>query len=106
MKTTVEILGTEMEVEYLIEITAHGSPESGPSYASGGEPAEAAEWDIEILGIDWPKRSKLSDVPVPEMPDWLRDLLATHLAERDDINAVAQQIDHERGSYDPDDERI
>ncbi len=106
MEAEVEIAGETMIVEYVFEITAHGSPQSGPSYSSGGEPAEAAEFDIEVLGIDWPNRSKLSDVPVPELPTWLRDLLATHLAERDDINEIVQQADYERGSYDPDDERI
>ena len=102
MKATVTLLDSvNLEVEYDFKITAHGCGESWSVY--GGDPAEAAEFDIEILGIEFPKQH--ADVHL-DMPDWLRDLLTTHLLERDDINAIVQQADYERGSFDPDDERI
>ena len=37
------------------------------------------------------------------MPEWLRDLIATHLSERDDVNDIAQDADmHDDGCGDPD----
>ena len=98
MKASVEIAGQEMIVEYEFKITCHGSTESGPSYDSGGEPAEAAEFEITVYGIDFPKRD--ADVPEPELPDWLKDVLATHLSERDDINDIVQQADMEPPDFD------
>ena len=92
MKATVEILGVEMDVDYEFEITHSGAPESWSSY--GGDPAEPAEFDITIHGLDFHNRH--ADVPKPEMPDWLRDILATHLAERNDINDIVQKADMER----------
>lgn len=100
MKAIVTILETAFEVEYDFDITAGGSPESGPSFSSGGEPAEPAEFDIEVLGISVPKQP--ADVTL-EMPDWLRDVIATHLCERADINDVVQQADRDRGADDYDD---
>jgi len=97
MKAAVTILETNFEVEYEFEITASGSPETGPSYSSGGEPAEPAEFEITILGLRIPKQP--DDVYL-ELPKWLEELLATDLSERDDINEVVQRADHERGVYD------
>ena len=96
-KASVEIAGFELIVEYVFTITCHGSPEAGPSYSSGGEPAEAAEFEIEVLGLSFPKQA--ADLPALEMPPWLRDLLNTHLYERDDINDVVQRADYEREDY-------
>lgn len=101
MKAMVSILENNLEVEYDLKITASGSPESWSSY--GGDLAEPAEFEIEVLGIEFPGQH--ADVFLV-LPEWLRDLLTTHLLERDDINEIAQRADQERGSYDPDDERI
>ncbi len=100
-KAAVTILETNFDVEYDFKITAHGSPASYSSY--GGDPAEPAEFEIEIIELRTPRQH--ADVHF-EIPAWLDDLLCTHLSERDDVNNVVQQADHERGSYDPDDERI
>lgn len=91
MKATVNILESNFEVEYDFNITAHGSPESWTAY--GGDPAEPAEFDIEILGITFPKQDADLD-----LPNWLKDLLATHLLERDDINEIVQKADQEHSS--------
>lgn len=103
MEAVVEIAGQELIVEYVFKITSHGCPATGPSYASGGEPAEPAEFEIEVLGARFPKQH--ADVPAPELPEWLKDVLTTHLSERDDINDIVQRADYERGSEDPDWER-
>ena len=101
MRATVTILETNFEVEWTFKITASGSPETGPSYYSGGEPATGAEFELEVLSLHLPKQ----DAEL-ELPKWLNDLIATDLYERDDINDIVQQADYERGSYDPDDERL
>ena len=94
MKADVIILENNLEVEFVLKITASGCNSNG-----WDEPGWPAEFDIEILGIEFPKQH--TDVHL-DLPEWLKGLLATHLAERDDINTVAQQIDQERGSYDGD----
>ncbi len=93
MKATVTLFdAVNLEVEYDFKITAHGCPESWSSY--GGDPAEPAEFDIEILGIEFPKQH--ADVHL-DLPEWLKDILTAHLLERDDINEIVQEADYERG---------
>jgi len=103
MEADVEIAGHDLIVEYVFKITSHGYPATGPSYASGGEPAGGAEFDITVLGLRFPKQH--ADVPELEMPTWLKDILTTHLLDRDDINDIVQRADYERDSGDPDYER-
>lgn len=97
MRVAIEILGQELIVEYVAKITSHGAPATGPSYSSGGEPAEPMEFEIEILGVTFPKQH--ADVPDPIIPEWLSDLIMSHLHERDDVYEVVQQSD----DYDYDD---
>lgn len=42
--------GKELLVEYTV--TSWGAPESGPSYSSGGEPAEPPEIEIDKIYVD------------------------------------------------------
>lgn len=44
-----------MEVE--IKMTSKGYPATGPSYSSGGEPAEPPEFEIESITINGNKKS-------------------------------------------------
>ena len=97
METNVEIAGHDLIVEYVFKITAHSAPESGPSYASGGEPAEPAEFEIEVLGLRFPKQH--ADIPELSMPEWLKNILITHLAERGDINEIVQRSEYEDREY-------
>ena len=91
MKATVTLLDSvNLEVEYDFKITTHGCPSNG-----WDEPGWGAEFDIEILGIEFPKQH--ADVHL-DLPDWLRDLLTTHLCERDDINTIVQQADYDHAS--------
>jgi hypothetical protein len=100
MKADILICGNDLEVEYDFTITASGAPESWSAY--GGDPAEPAEFDIEVLSVSFPKQA--ADVTL-EIPAWLNDLIVTHLCEREDICTIVQQADQERGNYDPDDDR-
>lgn len=104
MEACVEIAGQELLVEYVFKITSHGYPATGPTFSSGGEPAGGAEFEIEVLGLRFPKQH--ADVPNPEMPEWLKDVLTTHLSERDDINDIVQDADGDPDyGRDPDLER-
>lgn len=98
METTATILGIDMEVEWDYTITTHGNGGTAPSLTYPGDPPEPAEFDIEILGLKFPKQA--ADVHL-DLPDWLKDALTTHLLERDDINAIVQQADQDR-AYDHD----
>lgn len=94
MLTTITILGQNLDVEYDFNITASGCGETGPTYSSGGEPAEPAEFEIEFLRLS-------RGVTGLEAPEWLIDLIIQHLNERDDINEIVQRADQER-SFDDD----
>lgn len=99
MKAAVTILEQNMEVEYDFHITAHGSSGAGPSFGGPGEPPEPAEFDIEILGLSFPKQA--ADVEL-EVPQWLKDMLQTYLYEREDINEIVQMADRNDGGSDHD----
>ena len=100
MQAEIEIAGHDLIVEYEIKITSHSYPATGPSYSSGGEPGGPAEFEIVVHGL------RIDDgTPELEMPVWLCALIAARLAERDDINEIAQQMDCESGEQDPDDAR-
>ena len=98
MKALISILENNFEVEYDFEITASGSPECWTSY--GGDPAEPAEFVIEVIEI---RHANNPDADPLEIPTWLKDVIQTHLETRDDINTIVQTADQERGLYDPDD---
>jgi hypothetical protein len=98
---TIQICGEDFEVEYDFKITHSGSPESYSSY--GGDPAEPAEFEIELLALQRPKQPDAA--PGLEMPKWLKDLIEQHLSERDDINEIVQQADMERDPFDDGDYR-
>jgi hypothetical protein len=101
MEAEIEIVGLTMIVEYVFKITSHAYPATGPSYASGGEPGGPAEFEIEVLGIAFPKQH--ADVEL-ELPTWLKDTITTHLYDREDINEIIQRADYE-DQGDPDWER-
>ena len=41
----------KIELEFEVKMTYAGAPATGPSYSSGGEPAEPPEFEIENIGI-------------------------------------------------------
>lgn len=103
MITTITILENNLEVEWNYDITAHGNNGCAPSLSYPGDPPEPCEFDIEILGVEFPKQA--ADITL-ELPLWLKQIIASHLYERDDINEIVQQADQDCGDYDPYDERI
>lgn len=59
----------EQEVECIVHFTyVRGTPERGPSYASGGEPAEGPE--IEVARVEVEHKDKWVDAG-----DWFADLI-------------------------------
>ena len=91
----VDIAGLEMLVEYDFDITLSGNSGAAASLSYAGDPPEPAEFNIDVLGLKFVNQA--ADVPDPEMPGWLKDVLTTHLSERDDVNDVVQSADQERG---------
>ena len=102
MEAEVEIAGHELIVEWDFKITSHSYPATGPSYASGGEPGGGPEFDLTVLSIRL--HNQHADVQL-DMPQWLRDIICTHLAERDDIYDIVCRAEYENGGPDPDDAR-
>lgn len=92
MQTIVTILEINFIVEWEFTITQHGFAGSGPSFSSPGEPPEPVEFDIEVVAL-YELRSKNSlDIPL-----WLKDLLAEHLYERDDVYSIVNEADQDGG---------
>lgn len=56
MKREIEVYITVNDVEVAAEIdyrvTSWGAPASGPSYSSGGEPAEPPEFEIDKITVN------------------------------------------------------
>lgn len=67
-------LGTDLVADIFYRITSRGCPEQGPTYASGGQPAEPPEWEIERINIciDEPN----CEPPHLDVPAWLFDAIA------------------------------
>ena len=103
MEAEIEIAGHDLIVEYEIKITSHSYPATGPSYASGGEPGGGPEFEITVHGLRFAKQH--ADVPALAIPQWLEDILCTHLAERDDIYDAVCRAEYENDGPDPDDAR-
>ncbi len=97
-EAVVKIAGVEMLVDYEFDITSSGCSAHMGSLSYEGHPAEPAEFEITVYGIAFPKQA--SDFGPLEMPPWLKDLLTTHLSEREDINDIVQQADMRRDCSD------
>lgn len=93
MKTSITILNTDFEVEYIINITSRGCSAHYGSLIYEGHPADAAEFEVEFLAL-YKDKIELT------VPDWLKELILEHLYNRKDINEIAQEIDYERGCDD------
>lgn len=93
MEASVDICGQELIVGYEFKITSRGYSGCGPSFSSPGEPPEPCEFEITVHGARFPKQH--ADMPNPELPEWLKDVLVTHLMDRDDINDIVQRADND-----------
>jgi hypothetical protein len=70
MQTYLTIGCSEYIVHYSYCVTSPGAPERGPSYASGGQPAEPMEFETVFTGLSKDDGSG-KETPV-ECPDWLK----------------------------------
>ena len=68
------ILGVDLVADVYYRVTSRGCPEQGPTYDSGGQPAEAPEWEIDriLVGPD----DGVQDKEPFSIPAWLHDLIA------------------------------
>lgn len=64
----ITILDCDMTVTIDYTVTYRGRPALGPSYASGGEPAESPEWEVDCLTLVY------NDAEV-YVPTWLYKLI-------------------------------
>ena len=102
---TLELAGSEIVREVQVRFTyLPGAPEQGPSYASGGQPAEPDEVEIDaILVAGLPRLTELPEWMVSafeadaEILYWLRNEAVEDLAARAD-EAAEMKADERRGN--------
>ena len=87
MRTYLTIAGAEYVVDYSYDITSPGAPEQGPSYASGGQPAEPFEWEPTFIALA--KDLGGGEISTVECPKWLQTEIETWLYEDSDGNIYA-----------------
>ncbi len=123
MQRSFEIFDQEFIVDFDAKVTFAGCPATGPSYASGGEPACDLEWeldgDITIKRLIWTnerecvwaiKNHATPIVPAYaeseplEIPAWLHDVIVKYLEADDDGQIYAELASADNGP-DPDDAR-
>ena len=69
--------GMDWEAEYVITYNyTPGCPETGPSYASGGEPATGPEVEFVSITPDAGDHGAFSDMAQAGLEDWAKDWLA------------------------------
>lgn len=79
MDAFTTIAGSDYVVTYDYKITSPGAPEQGPSYASGGQPAEPMEYEVTVTGLYADNCKPNASAKLLEIPAWLRDELIEHL---------------------------
>lgn len=69
--------GMDWDVDYTITYTfTPGCPETGPSYASGGEPATGPEIEFASITPGAGDHGAFSDMAQAGLEDWAKDWLA------------------------------
>lgn len=89
----VTIAGVEMVVDYEFDITHSGCCAHMGSLTYAGDPGEPAEFEITVHTIKFPDKADAI-----EPPGWLKEILETHLSEREDISDIVQCADMESDS--------
>ena len=79
MDAFATIFGSEFIVGYSYRITSPGTPEQGPSYSSGGQPAEPFEFELEF--VDLRKDEGGGKETTVDCPAWLNAEIETWLYE-------------------------
>jgi len=101
LKHAMEIAGLNCIVSYDYNVTSFPTPDTGPSYSSGGEPGDPLEFDITITKLE-------SDTPKGrvnlELIEWIKVALYQHLMIDDDIayQAVGEDCEEDEREYERD----
>ena len=91
---SIQIAGADYVVEYSYKITAEATPARGPSYASGGEPADPMEYEVTVKTLAPDDGSGF--YPTLEMPEWLKTAIWTYLMESDEVYCAIEEDAAER----------
>jgi hypothetical protein len=94
MDAYLTIAGAEYIVGYDYKITSPGAPEQGPSYASGGQPAEPFEFEVTFVDLRKDEGGG-KETPV-DCPEWLKVEIETWLYE-DATGGIYAAIEKEEG---------
>ncbi len=83
----IYFMGEDFIAKVDYRVTSWGAPATGPSYASGGEPAEPPEWEIDSIELCWDRPGGLG----PEFE--ATGELFHHLANLEKINdAIGEEV--------------
>jgi hypothetical protein len=90
MDIPINFMGEDFIAVVDYDVTFWGAPESGPTYSSGGEPAEPPEWEINSIVLRWDREARDGGLgPEFEATGELFD----HLSNLDKINdAICEAI--------------
>jgi hypothetical protein len=104
MDAYLSIAGAEYIAGYQYKITSPGAPEQGPSYSSGGQPAEPFEFEVTF--VDLRKDEGGGKTTLVDCPAWLKAEIETWLYEDNTggIYAAIEEDDADR-TYDAMDRR-
>ena len=85
--------GSSIEIEVALEYTVHPYvPAKGPSYASGGQPAEGGCVDeVWFKGAKWTGKPSADALP-PDIPEWLEDWIVAEV-ESDGLYDEAMEFE-------------
>ena len=97
MKAYLTIAGAEYIVDYNYKITSPGAPEQGPSYASGGQPADPMEFEITFVSLS--KDEGGGGETFCACPEWLQSEIETWLDEDKDGKIYAAIEEDAADSY-------
>ena len=91
--------GASIEIEAALEYTiAPYVPAQGPSYDSGGQPAEGGGVeDIWVKGIKYAAPGGAADASKPDCPEWLADWI---IAEVDGDELYQEAMEHDNAERD------
>ena len=95
---SINFMGEDFIAEVDYDATFWGAPETGPTYASGGEPAEPPEWVINSIHLRWDRAAGVLG-PAFETTGELFD----HLANLDRVNDAIFEAIYEDGPPEYDD---
>ena len=87
MRVFLTIAGGDYIVEYDYKITSPGAPEQGPSYSSGGQPAEPMEYEVTFVSLS--KDEGVGKETFCAGPEWLQTEIETCLYEDADGKVYA-----------------